>query len=468
MKQYEVIIIGAGPAGMAAAYGARRGGASDILLLERQKSVGGVLNQCIHDGFGTALYEKSYTGPEYGEIWKEKIAEFTEIRTDTAVIKVESRGFVYQITCIGGASGREVYIGKTVIFAMGCRERTVGQLRIPGSRPAGIYTAGCAQYMMNIQNMKPGKSAVIFGTGDIGLIMARRLILEGIQVKLIFGDRAAGLARNYVQCVRDFQIPLKLGYTLLRVHGYDRLKGVTIAPLGNDGKPLLEQKQYVPCDTLLTAVGLISETELFREMMPELEKNRGIPVDTYGQTQFPGIFACGNVTQIYDLADYVTVSGIQTGMAASRFLGYNEKPIEEFSLSIKKERTFEGMEKHTNYEMVCVNCPKGCLLQANMSNGNCEVTGNECSRGYAYAIDELKRPKRILTTTARIKNQANLLLPVRTDKPVDREKMREIIILLNRKEISLPVKKGQRIVDNIPGIDANIIASKSMGIKYET
>lgn len=468
MRLYEVIVVGAGPAGMAAAYGAGQNGVNDILMIERQEESGGVLRQCIHDGFGISIYEKSYTGPEYAEIWKENICDKAEIKHNTAVLTVEKCTEGYRVICIGGTKGREAYHGKAVIFATGCRERTVGQLRIPGSRPAGIYTAGCAQYMMNVRNLKPGNTVAIFGTGDIGLIMARRLSLEGISVKLIFGDRASGLARNYIQCVRDFGIPLKLGYTLVSVHGYKRLKGISIAPLDHAGNPDLAKRQYIPCDTLLTAVGLIPETEAFRDLKAELSEDQGIAADANGKTDLPGIFACGNVTRIYDLVDSVTLSGIHAGKSAAAYLGYHadheEKDKAEKAFQNRRECTFEGLEGLSESETVCIACPKGCLIRTEEINGDLFITGNHCVRGREYALSERKAPKRILTTTMKVKGREDVLIPVRTEKPIPKEKLREAVKALNQMELTLPVKKGDLIVENLLGTGVNVIGSKNMEV----
>lgn len=460
MNTYEVIIIGAGPAGMAAAYGAYQAGMKRILLLERQAMTGGVLSQCIHDGFGLAVYEHSYTGPEYAQLWKEKIENRVRIKTNTSVIRVDYSGSPYKVYCIGGEFGYEVYACKTIIFANGCRERTIGQMRIPGGRPSGIYTAGCAQYMMNILNYKPGKSAVIFGTGDIGLIMARRLELEGIKVRMIFGDRPAGLARNYVQCVKDFNIPLKLGYTLVSVHGYKRLKGVNIAPLDSQGKPIYQQKEYIPCDTLLTAAGLIPETDLLGTDI-SLTEQKGIKVDGKGCTEIPGIFACGNVTKIYDLVDYVTLSGIEAGKAAAEYLGYKVPAFLPLPAAAR-ERTFEGMDTISDSEQICILCPKGCVLQIVEKDKNIEVKGNGCKKGFDYALKEIKSPERILTTTVPVQGKDYMLLPVHTTGMIEKGKLKQAVAFLNRIKVELPVQRGQIVVKNLLGTGIDVAASKSM------
>ncbi len=463
MKIYEIAIVGAGPAGMAAAWGAKKQGCSDILILERQEEAGGVLNQCIHDGFGLVLYGHSYTGPEYAQRWKEKTEELADIKTNCSVVDITARKDYFCVCCIGKNSGYEVYGAKSVIFATGCRERTLGQMRIPGGRPAGIYTAGCAQYMMNIQNLKPGNTAVIFGTGDIGLIMARRFMLEGIRVKLMVGDRPSGLARNYMQCIQDFQIPLKLGYTVLGVHGYQRLKGVTIAPLDPHGNPMSDQREYIPCDTLLTAAGLIPETELGTSWGIPLSAQKGLLTDEEGRTLVPGLYACGNVTDIYDLADYVTVSGIKTGAAAARDLGYvsaddSWKPV----IKPRKERTFEGMDQLSSEETICVLCPRGCRIHCMNGEDGIKVSGNGCEKGHAYALRERTSPERILTTTMKISKTDRRLLPVHTTKPIPREKLREAVHVLNGMTVQLPVKEGTILVKHLLGTDAHVAASRSM------
>ncbi|HPU00685.1 MAG: FAD-dependent oxidoreductase [Firmicutes bacterium] len=320
MSPIQVAVIGAGPAGMAAALAAADAGADDVLLIERDDEAGGILNQCVHDGFGNLIFGESLTGPEYAHRFMEEIKRRSRIRllTGTMVLNLHSDGSLKAVNRSGAFSLKP----GAVVLAMGCRERSRFQAVIPGYRPAGIYTAGAAQRLINIEGLMPGEKAVILGSGDIGLIMARRLILEGAQVCGVFEilPRPGGLTRNVVQCLHDFNIPLHLSHTVTFIHGKKRLTGVSVAPVDEQGQPLLERERFIPCDTLILSVGLIPENELSRAAGVIIdEATRGPRVDQDMATSVPGIFAGGNVVQVYDLVDHVSRAAAIAGRSAALY-----------------------------------------------------------------------------------------------------------------------------------------------------
>lgn len=308
----EVVVIGGGPAGMAAALSAWEQGARKVFLLERNPHLGGILNQCIHPGFGLHVFGEELTGPEYAERYIEALAKTgVEVLTNTTVLEV---GEDRRIVAVN-RNGVFLFHPRAVVFATGCRERTRGMIRLPGTRPAGIFTAGCAQYLVNIEGYLPGRRAVILGSGDIGLIMARRLTLEGVKVEAVVEIRPtlSGLLRNYVQCLQDFQIPLLLSHTVLEILGRERVEGVRVGKVDEQGNPVGEG-YFIPCDTLLLSVGLIPESELLKKSRIPLCPTSGGPfVDEDFACDVPGFFACGNVVAVFDLVDYVTKSAEQIG-----------------------------------------------------------------------------------------------------------------------------------------------------------
>jgi NADPH-dependent 2,4-dienoyl-CoA reductase/sulfur reductase-like enzyme len=314
-------IIGGGPAGMAAALQAYELGVKDIVILERDNSLGGILNQCIHNGFGLHVFKEELTGPEYALRFSEKIKETNiTVMLDTMVIGAEKDKTLY---AVNPEYGFMVIKAKAVILAMGCRERPRGALRIPGSNCAGVFTAGPAQRFVNIEGILPGKKVVILGSGDIGLIMARRMTLEGIKVMGVYEimEYPGGLTRNIVQCLDDYDIPLHLSETVVKIHGKGRITGVTTAKVDSNMKPIKGTEQYVECDTLLLSVGLIPENELSEQMGVGMYQVTGGPfVDQDLETDTEGVFACGNVLHVHDLVDYVTMEGQRAAMSAKAYL----------------------------------------------------------------------------------------------------------------------------------------------------
>lgn len=317
----DVAIIGGGPAGLAAAVEAYDGGAQNVLILERDQSLGGILQQCIHDGFGLHRFGQRLSGTEYAQRYVDMVAEQNiEVKLDTMVIELTEDRVIYAINPKDGMMRIRC---KSVILAMGCRERTASQVFIYGSRPAGVLTAGAVQRYINMEGYLPGKHAVILGSGDIGLIMARRMTLEGVKVEGVFEamPTPGGLTRNIVQCLHDYNIPLHLSTTVVRVHGKKRIEGVTVAKVGPDFRAIEGTEQYIPCDLLVLAVGLIPENELSRGAKVEMDpRTKGPVLDNNMMTSVPGIFAAGNVAVVFDLVDYVSASGVTAAKGALKFI----------------------------------------------------------------------------------------------------------------------------------------------------
>ena len=320
-RNCDLVIIGGGPAGMAAAVAAREAGLSDILILERDDSLGGILRQCIHNGFGLHRFGEELTGPEYAYRYEKQVRELgIPFMLNTMVVEISENKTV---TAMNSEYGIFTIEAKAIILAMGCRERPKGALNIAGRRPAGIYTAGTAQKFVNMKGYMPGREVVILGSGDIGLIMARRMTLEGAKVRAVceLMPYSGGLARNIEQCLNDFDIPLKLSHTVVEIHGKDRVEGVTIAKVDERRAPIPETREFIPCDTLLLSCGLIPENELTVGAGISLDRvTNGAIVDGERETEIDGVFACGNVLHVHDLVDYVSEEAVIAGRAAVKYV----------------------------------------------------------------------------------------------------------------------------------------------------
>lgn len=333
---YDVAIIGGGPAGLAAAHSACQAGAKRVLIIERDRELGGILQQCIHNGFGLHKFQEELTGPGYASRYIKLVKQDTaiEIMLDTMVLEVTADKTVW---AVNPKAGLMKITPKAVIFTMGCRERTRGAIRIPGYRPAGVFTAGAAQRMVNMEGFLPGKKIVILGSGDIGLIMARRMSLEGAKVQgvLEIMPYSNGLTRNIVQCLEDYDIPLHLSHTITKIHGNDRVTGVTCAAVDEKMQPIPGTEFDVECDCLLLSVGLIPENELSQAAGVTLDAITGGPVVTQQrQTSLPGFFAAGNVVHVHDLVDFVSEEGEIAGKYAAQYaLGTLAAPIRAISVT---------------------------------------------------------------------------------------------------------------------------------------
>ncbi|MDY2985386.1 MAG: FAD-dependent oxidoreductase [Synergistes jonesii] len=320
-EKHDLVIIGGGPAGLAAAVAAKEAGCCDIVIIERDRILGGILNQCIHDGFGLHAFKEALSGPEYADRFIKKVQALNIAVMEKTIVLDLSCDKILRTSREGEMKEIEA---KAVILAMGCRERTRGALSIPGHRPSGVYTAGAVQNLVNLENIMPGRRVVILGSGDIGLIMARRMTLEGAKVEAVFEvlPYSSGLQRNIRQCLDDYGIPLHLATTVIDINGPNgRIEGVTVAKVDEKRRPIKGTERYVPCDTLLLSVGLIPENELTREAGVKIDDvTQGASVDDCCMTKTPGIFACGNVLHVHDLVDFVSMEAARAGKNAALYV----------------------------------------------------------------------------------------------------------------------------------------------------
>lgn len=347
-NRYDLIIVGGGPAGLAAGIQAKKAGVENLIILERDHELGGILNQCIHNGFGLHTFKEELTGPEYAQRYIDQAKELSiPYKLNTMVLDISMEGREKVVTVMNREDGLVFLHAKAVILAMGCRERPRGALNIPGYRPAGIYTAGTAQRLVNMEGYMPGREVVILGSGDIGLIMARRMTLEGAKVKVVaeLMPYSGGLQRNIVQCLEDFQIPLKLSHTVVDIQGKERVSGITLAEVDENRKPIPGTEEFYSCDTLLLSCGLIPENELSSKLGAHLSPVTSGPVVNESlETSIEGVFACGNVLHVHDLVDFVSEEAGRAGIHAAEYIcGWKEGQTEEETEQVIQIQTEGGI-----------------------------------------------------------------------------------------------------------------------------
>lgn len=461
----DLVIIGGGPAGMAAAVSAYENGTTDILILERDKELGGILNQCIHNGFGLHTFKEELTGPEYAAryismVYEKKIPYMLH----TMVVDLRG-GDPCIVTAMNQEKGLFEIEAKAVVLAMGCRERPRGAMNIPGSRPSGIYSAGTAQRFVNIEGRMPGKEVVVLGSGDIGLIMARRMSLQGAKVKMVaeIMPYSGGLKRNIVQCLDDFGIPLKLSHTVTRIHGKDRIEGVTVSKVDENLKPIPGSEEYVSCDTLLLSCGLIPENELSESAGASMDPvTSGPVVNARLQTTAEGVFACGNVLHVHDLVDNVSKEAVEAGANAAAYVKEKNKDWGEAvrpKIPAKTKSVIpEGRD--AGRTLICIGCPNGCLVTVDKNpDGSLSITGNTCKKGEEYARNEVTAPKRTVTSIVRVSGGKNPVVSVKTKEEIPKEKIAACMEEINRTVLKAPVSLGQVVIADVAGTGVDIVAT---------
>lgn len=468
MKNVDLVVIGGGPAGMAAALSAREKGISDILILERDKELGGILNQCIHNGFGLHTFKEELTGPEYAARYVEMVRE-QQIPSllHTMVVDVQG-GEPCVVTAMNREQGMFRIQAKAVVLAMGCRERSRGAMNIPGFRPAGIYSAGTAQRYVNIEGRMPGKEIIVLGSGDIGLIMARRMTLQGAKVKMVaeIMPYSGGLKRNIVQCLDDFGIPLKLSHTVTEIHGKERVEGVTVARVDENLTPIPETEEFVKCDTVLLSCGLIPENELSRSAGAQMDAaTQGPVVNGRLETTVRGIFACGNVLHVHDLVDNVSLEAEKAGAFAAEYILEGEKDWGEAVRPKIAEKTKCTLpeERDLSSQIICIGCPVGCLITVKKKeDGSLDITGNTCKKGEAYARSEMTAPVRTVTSMIRVEGGSGKVVPVKTAAEIPKEKIGACMDEIEARVVCAPVKVGDVLIENVAGTSVAVAATGNM------
>lgn len=464
----DLVIIGGGPAGMAAALAAYEKGVTDILILERDQELGGILNQCIHNGFGLHTFKEELTGPEYAARYIERVKEKKIPHLlNTMVVDIQG-GAPCHVTAMNKEQGMFQIEAKAVILSMGCRERSRGALSIPGYRPAGIYSAGTAQRYVNIEGRMPGREIVVLGSGDIGLIMARRMTLQGARVKLVaeIMPYSGGLKRNIVQCLDDFGIPLKLSHTVTEIHGKDRVEGVTVSKVDENLKPIPGSGEYVACDTLLLSCGLIPENELSQGAGARMDDvTQGPVVNARLETTVRGIFACGNVLHVHDLVENVSKESAEAGAFAADYILHGEQ---EWGEAVRpkipaKSKCAPPADRDAESQLICIGCPVGCLITAKKGeDGSLLITGNTCKKGEEYARNEMTAPVRTVTSIIRLASGNGKVVPVKTETEIPKEKIGECMKVIKAASAFAPIAVGDVMIADVAGTGVNIVATANI------
>ena len=453
---------------MAAALAAYEKGVTDILILERDQELGGILNQCIHNGFGLHTFKEELTGPEYAARYIERVKEKKIPHLlNTMVVDIQG-GAPCDVTAMNKEQGMFQIEAKAVILAMGCRERSRGALSIPGYRPAGIYSAGTAQRYVNIEGRMPGREIVVLGSGDIGLIMARRMTLQGARVKLVaeIMPYSGGLKRNIVQCLDDFGIPLKLSHTVTEIHGKDRVEGVTVSKVDENLKPIPGSEEYVACDTLLLSCGLIPENELSQGAGARMDDvTQGPVVNARLETTVRGIFACGNVLHVHDLVDNVSKESAEAGAFAADYILHGEQ---EWGEAVRpkipaKSKCAPPADRDAESQLICIGCPVGCLITAKKGeDGSLLITGNTCKKGEEYARNEMTAPVRTVTSIIRLASGNGKVVPVKTETEIPKEKIGECMKVIKAASAFAPIAVGDVMIADVAGTGVNIVATANI------
>lgn len=448
-RKVDIVIIGGGPAGLAAAVSARKSGAGSILILERDKELGGILNQCIHNGFGLHTFKEELTGPEYADRYAKQVKEENiPFLLSTIVVDIRMEESKKLVTAMNKEDGLFEVEAEAVILAMGCRERPRGALNIPGYRPAGIYSAGTAQRFVNMEGRMPGKEVVILGSGDIGLIMARRMTLEGAKVKAVaeLMPYSGGLKRNIVQCLEDYGIPLKLSTTVVDIRGKERVEGVTLARVDGHLKPIPGTEEKIPCDTLLLSCGLVPENELSIGMGVKLNPvTNGPLVNESLETNLPGVFACGNVLHVHDLVDYVSQEAAAAGKYAAEYVSEKKKQDNSLAEDVQSGRD-EGLAENVRKSL-----DNSTGDEKEVKEKAIPILGEN---GVRYTVPSYIRPKHmedLLTVRFRVGNvYRNVVLKVYLDDTCILEQkkrvmapgeMEQILLRKNKLKEQLPIEK---------------------------
>ena len=522
MTVKDVLIIGGGPAGMAAAISLKNQGISEVLIIEREAVLGGILPQCIHDGFGLIRFGKNMTGPEYADIYERRLLvkgisyllgaavtaiKQTDIKANSGDNADSQGGFLNKVT-IASAEGTVDYLTKAVILATGCRERARGALRIPGTRPAGIYTAGTAQNFINLRNLMPGKRVVILGSGDIGLIMARRLTLEGAEVVAVIEKEktAGGLPRNVKQCLTDFNIPLILGATITDIKGVNRISTVSVCDFLEDGRINEKSERDYPCDTLILSVGLIPEVETGLTAGITLDEKTGEPMtDEVGHTTVNGIFVCGNARYVHDLVDDVSTEAESLGVTVANYIkngciGLRESPENDETFksvnniktpeTLKSKRTVNRPKSLEPNTMICLLCPNSCAISYSFPKkleldeseledtkheaikfeeseleetmGKAQITGAMCGKGVEYVQREMISPMRTLTSSVSVLGGEKEIVSVRTTSGIPKGLIFEAMEKVKALKVAAPVEIGQIVEKDFMTFGVDLIATSKV------